>query len=121
MSVRVDIFPTIMVLVPADHELDAQQLNPHTATPGGVNLNTTRIVVMNDRIMVAKDAQEGPQVVFAEGIDPSSLHADRNGGYVTTLSGKKLSWVKDTACGCGSRLRSWRPYKHVGSIADPTE
>lgn len=121
MSVRLDIFPTIMVLVPADHELSAQELNPSSAVAGGVNLNTTRIVILNDRIMIAKDAPEGPQVVFAEGIDVSSLHSERTAGYVTTLSGKKLSWVKDTTCGCGSRLRSWRPYKHVGSTADPTE
>ena len=121
MSVRLDIFPTIMVLVPADHELSAEELNPNSATPGGVNLTTTRIVILNDRIMIAKDAQEGPQVVFAESVDLSSLHADRTKGYVTTLSGKKIGWVKDTACGCGSRLRSWRPYKHVGSTADPTE
>lgn len=121
MSVRVDVFPSIMVLVPADHELDASELHPNSATPGGVNLTTTRIVILNDRIMIARDAAEGPQVVFAEGIDTSSLHSERNSGYVTTLSGKKLAWVKDTACGCGSRLRSWRPYKHVGSTADPTE
>lgn len=121
MSVRVDVFPAILALVPADHDSAASELNPHAPIPGGVNLTTTRIVILNGRILIAKDAPEGPQVVFAENIDPITLHVERNSGYVTTVSGKKLAWVKDTACGCGSRLRSWRPYKNVGSVADPTE
>lgn len=121
MSAQVDVFPSLLVLVPADHEAEAASLNPSESIEGGVNLDTTRIVVLNNRILIAKDSAAGPQVVFAEGIDPDSLNSTRTSGYVTTLSGKKLSWLKDTQCGCGSRLRSWRPYKHVTSIADPTE
>jgi hypothetical protein len=34
---------------------------------------------------------------------------------LTTESGKMLAFQKDTNCGCGSRLRSWNPYKTLTS------
>lgn len=111
----------MIALTPADHETPVEDLNPAVAISGGVNLNTTRVVVLKNRVWVVRDDPKGPQVVFAEDIEPTSLHKESNKGYLTTISGKKLAWIKDNACGCGSRLRSWRPYKHVGSVADPTE
>ena len=40
--------------------------------------------------------------------------------FGTTVSGKRFAFKKDTNCGCGSRLRSWNPYKTLSSIKDPT-
>ena len=121
MSSQADMFPANAVMVPADHETAAADLNPTQRVSGGVNLSVTRIVVMNNRVWVVKDSPNGAVVAFAENIDPTSIHSDRFGGYLATASGKKLAWTKDESCGCGSRLRSWRPYKHSNSIYDPTE
>lgn len=120
MSRYFEVFPAIMALVPAEHETDASDLNPAAVVPGGVNLNTVKIVVAQGRVFIGKDESAGPVTIFAEEVDPTSVHIDRDKGYLTTTSGRKLAWIKDNACGCGSRLRSWRPYRNVGSVSDPT-
>ncbi len=117
----VDIFPATIVLLPADNAMAASALSPASPVSDGVNLNTIRLVVMGGQVLLAQDSPSGPQVVFSEAVDMDSLHKDSSGGYLTTVSGRKLAWNKDSSCGCGSRLRSWRPYKHVGSTSTPTE
>lgn len=121
MSSQVDMFPANVVLVPADHETPVEALNATQVASGGVNLSVTRIVVMGSKLWVVKDSPSGYVIAFSDTVNPAAVHSDRNGGYLTTNSGKKLSWKKDESCGCGSRLRSWRPYSNMNSINDPTE
>lgn len=116
-----DTFPATVVITTADFETPIEELKSRPPTAGAAQVPIARVSVSHDRIWVVKDDVSGPMVVFSEEIDPrshyrGSVHVD---SYITTVSGKKIAWRKDTACGCGSRLRSWRPYKTMGSIKDP--
>ena len=119
--IREDSFPATLVVTAADFPVAVEELKSHPPTPDAAHLSITRVVVSHDRVIVAVDHVEGPQVVFSEGIEPNS-HVRGNSttdSYVTTLTGKKLAWKRDPQCGCGSRLRSWRPFKIMGSSKDP--
>lgn len=119
--IREDVFPATLVVAAADFPVPVDELKSRPPTEGAASLPITRVVVSTDRILVLKDDVTGPMRVFDQAIDPAShykgsAHTD---SHVTTLSGMKLAWRKDASCGCGSRLRSYRPYKHMGSINDP--
>lgn len=119
--IREDTFPATLVITAADFPVAVEELKSRPPTPDAAHLAITRVVVSGNRVTVAVDDVAGPQVVFSEEIDPTthykgSVHID---SYVTTVSGKKLAWRKDASCGCGSRLRSWRPFKIMGSSKDP--
>jgi hypothetical protein len=65
-------------------------------------------------ITVASDSPNGPQVVFQQ----KYVEMTENGGVyrLSTLDGKMIAFEKDSNCGCGSRLRSWNPYRTIQSI-----
>lgn len=119
--IREDCFPATAVFTAADFPVPVEELQSRPPTPKAASLPITRVVVSSDRVVVAVDDVTGPKVVFSEGIDPGSYHrgTSTKDSYVTTLTGKKVAWRKDTQCGCGSRLRSWRPFKIMGSSKDP--
>ena len=120
--IREDVFPATLVVTAPDFETPVEELRSSPPTKGAAALPITRVVVSGDRVLVATDGATGPQVVFSEEIRPESHHKANITGedsYVTTITGKKLAWRKDAACGCGSRLRSWRPFKIMGSSKDP--
>ena len=119
--IREDTFPATLVVTSADFETPVEDLKSRPPTEGAAALPITRVMVTGDSILVLVDDVSGPKIVFQEKIDPSthykgSLYID---SYVTTASGKKLAWRKDGACGCGSRLRSFRPFKYMSSSKDP--
>lgn len=119
--IREDCFPATVVLAGPTFETPVEEMTSRPPTPDAAYLSITRVVVSSDRVIIAVDDVGGPRVVFSEGIDPS-MHfkgSTTTDSYVTTLTGKKVSWRKDSQCGCGSRLRSWRPFKVMGSIKDP--
>lgn len=119
--IREDCFPATVVLAAADFPVSIEDMSSRPPTPGAAYLSITRVVVSGERVLIAVDDVTGPRVVFSEGIDASQHHkgSTTSDSYVTTLTGKKISWRKDSQCGCGSRLRSWRPFKIMGSIKDP--
>lgn len=119
--IREDSFPATVVITAADFETPVEELRSRPPTKGAAALSITRVVVSSDRVYIATDAVAGPELVFSEGIDPATHFkgTTTQDSYVTTLTGKKIAWRKDTACGCGSRLRSWRPFKMMGSSKDP--
>lgn len=119
--IREDSFPATLVVTAADFPVAVEELKSRPPTPDAAHLSITRVVVSHDRVIVAVDHVDGPQVVFSEQIDPDTHYKGNVNveSYVTTVTGKKLAWRKDTQCGCGSRLRSWRPFKIMGSSKDP--
>jgi len=121
-QVRADTFPALVTIAPAGFE---DTVRTHSPLPGSRQINTARIIVTESRVLVAIDSVNGPQAVFSEGYDPSSFQKaakKSDDSYVTTLSGKRIAFSKDEACGCGSRLRSWNPFRGiVMSNKNPTE
>lgn len=126
MQVRADVFPAFAAIAPADADITLEDLRSAPPSEGSFQVSIARVVMANDRIIIARDAGNGPQIVFSEKIDPTTYYKSADirtqDSYVQTVSGKKIAFKKDSACGCGSRLRSWNPYGSImNSTADPTE
>lgn len=125
MSVKHDIFPAFVALLPADDptpllEMTSGPLHPKTAR----QVITARVVLFNNRITIAVDGNDGPKVIFNQEVDPSTFKKapkQSQDSFIQTTAGIKIAYRKDENCGCGSRLRSWNPYRIVNSKNDPTE
>lgn len=108
MQVINDIFPAVVTVHPSPEEPPFKIIN-------------ARIVISNTRLIVATDQPEGPMVVYTEDIDAADLvRIERNQYEIEATSGRKISWIKDSSCGCGSRLRTWRPFGYLTSTAEGT-
>jgi hypothetical protein len=115
----VDRFPCHLVAVPAGFTDDIGTLQSDPPTEGAKYLEITRVILTDEAIIVAKDGNPGPQIVFQERYETIDISSDpKKDSRVVTSSGKMLVFKKDTACGCGSRLRGWNPYKTLNSIKD---
>jgi len=125
MSIRADIFPAIISLTQADSPLALSDLRSAPPSEGGIQINTARLIITGNRLIIGKDTGTGPQIVYSQEIDPDTYFANpsqRDDSYVVALNGTKIAFKKDDQCGCGSRLKSWNPYKSImGSSKDPTE
>lgn len=124
MKIELDIFPAHVQVAPPNVFTDVHTLNSYPHQEGAFYVSTTRVIIMNidnqKVVVVAQDSPEGAQIVFKEKIQ--TFHDQVDGTYrLITVSGKALAFSKDTNCGCGSRLRSWNPYRTMNSIKDPTE
>jgi hypothetical protein len=115
MKIVKDVFPAHLAVVPAGFLDDVYDLKSAPATQGAYYLATTRVILTEDTIVVAQDSPNGAQIVFREKYDTFLPGDDFR---VVTSSGKMLAFKKDTNCGCGSRLRSWNPYRTLNSIKD---
>lgn len=116
---RVDVFPAVVRLLPPDPFLLLEKIDPLGPFPQGTRkVDRTRVAVVRDLVLIARDSPEGPQLVFREKV-VEQFHRDKY-SYIRTDSGKILVLTKDDNCGCGSRLRSWNPYGNiVSSSEDP--
>lgn len=117
--VVLDRFPCHLVAVPAGFTDDVSTLRSYDPTPGAKYLEVTRVILTDQAIVVAKDGDNGPQIVFQERYETADISDDpKKDTRVVTVSGKMLAFKKDTNCGCGSRLRGWNAYKTLNSIKD---
>lgn len=126
MNIIYDVFPARVRVAPPREDDDIYKFNELTVTtrlPTSRLVTTVRIVLTKDRIMIAGDSSAGPTLIFQEKYDPTTLQLDKSSkttSRLKTMSGKIIIFEKDSNCGCGSRLRSWNPYRTLGSINDPT-
>jgi hypothetical protein len=112
MRVRADVFPAVLTIAEPGSLEDINELLPRGGAPkGSRKLDRCRIIVTDEKIMVAIDDPEGPKLVFSENV--TFYSKEEKVHRVVTESGKMIAFRKDENCGCGSRLRSWSPY---GSI-----
>lgn len=112
MKILLDRFPCHLAAIGPGEIEDVTTLRSFEPTKGSNYLEITRVIITDTLILVAKDGNDGPQIVFRETYDqfiPSS--EPTKDSFVVTASGKMLAFKKDTGCGCGSRLRGWNPYK----------
>jgi hypothetical protein len=87
---------------------------------GSYYIGTARVIITDTNITIAADDAAGPQIVFNERYTSfEKSTSPETDSYVITESGKMLAYKKDNNCGCGSRLRSWNPYKTLQSNRDP--
>jgi hypothetical protein len=124
-QIKADTFPAIITVAPPGLLAPEDVLSSAPASPGSFQIHTSRVIVTEDRVVIARDSVNGPELVFSELYDPASLQKapkKADDSYLTTLSGKRLAFKKDESCGCGSRLRSWNPFAgSIMSSKNPTE
>lgn len=70
--------------------------------------NRARAIVTADRVVVLVDGQRTPRVLYDGRLE--SVSGDRNLLVATTSEGD-VTITRASGCGCGSRLRSFRPYR----------
>jgi hypothetical protein len=121
MQVLYDVFPAFVALAQKD-SMQLADLHSSPPTKDTYHLTKTRVVISNDRILIAHDSNEGPVVVFSEEYDQFDKAGTKmEDSYIVTKTGKMVAFKLDRNCGCGSRLRAWNPYRHVYSSKDPSK
>ena len=122
MKIVHDVFPAFVGVAPPDLLPTLQELTSALNVVGAYHVQKARIVVTDEVVMVAVDGNEGPMIIFRERYtEHHKSNVRTEDSYVLTETGKMIAYKKDENCGCGSRLRSWNPYRHVYSSQDPTE
>jgi hypothetical protein len=125
MQIVADVFPAHFSgaqssAIPDVNDLNAISIN----VPNVAYVATTRVILTETHLSVASDSPDGPQLIFnepyAQVLPPPDKERRTGTWRVITQSGKHIAFQKDDACGCGTRLRSWNPYRTLQSINDPT-
>jgi hypothetical protein len=123
MKIDKDIFPAHFSVAPADHTSDVMSVDAVTNPQGVFYRDVTRVLIIEDNkglvIWVAQDTPSGVSLIFQERLEeyhPAKLKTEQHHGK--TISGKVFAFLKDSNCGCGSRLKSWNPYRTVNSMKD---
>lgn len=119
MRILKDVFPAHVAVAPAGLTDDVTEVRSSPVSQGAHYVSKTRVVITEDHITVAADGPEGAVIIFYEKYVEFVPAVDSKSDFrVITASGKIVAFKKDTNCGCGSRLRSWNPYKTLNSIKD---
>jgi len=134
VSVRADVFPATLVVAPAasPHPATITSYPPPDDPHGRVFKDKVRILVADDSVYVFQDSSQGPSLIFSEPLadytPPIPLHRRRvreasqpAEALLTTVSGKTLAWARMGGCGCGSRLKSFDPFKVIAAASSKSE
>jgi hypothetical protein len=117
-----DVFPALVWIAPPNSIGLDEFTIPGPSPEGTRKVDRVRVVLLGDSILIAQDSPEGPTLVFREKY--THRHVDGKLQAVLTESEKIVAFIKDTTCGCGSRLRGWNPYGQNNSVysnQDPIE
>jgi len=112
VRIQADVFPAVATLADPDSLEDIETLLPRGGAPkGSRKVDACRITIIDGLLLIAVDSPTGPRLVFKEKVESYSK-SDRV-HRVKTETGKFIAFGKDNNCGCGSRLRTWNPYKNI--------
>ncbi len=104
MIVKRDVFPSIVTF--------SQGETSH-------QISIARVVQTESRVIIAQDSPKGPVIVYDQPYTDIPTWNGTEGSF--HVGDTTITYKKDSACGCGSRLRSWNPYRNiVNSNQDPT-
>lgn len=121
MRIQADVFPAVATLASPGSLEDIDTLLPRGGAPkGSRKVDACRITVVDGLLLIAVDSPTGPRLVFKEKIE--SYSKKERIYRVKTETGKYVAFAKDNNCGCGSRLRTWNPYKNIlNAQGDPEQ
>ena len=101
--IRLDLFPANVSVVD-----DGQTRPPGT--------DRARVVLTNRDLYVFLDSPEGPACTVSGAIEDA--YGDNRNGYTVQLDdGSTFFITRSNNCGCGSRLRGFRPFPGVSQRA----
>ena len=127
MKVLHDFFPAVIVVVPPNIVDDYKTVSTNVKTQEGARyLERVRIVIGQDTtsllVLIAADSHEGPRLIFSDRVTELNWSGSKsNDSQLITRQGKIVAFRYVQGCNCGSRLRSWSPYRTMDSIKDPVE
>lgn len=111
-----DIFPAQLTMR-FNTENEITSLSPWKATGTEFHATAARVTVANDKVLLAIDdghSPSGPSVILCEEYTTFNPSPTRDGmSSIVTASGTAIVYIRDAACGCGSRLRSWNPLRFM--------
>lgn len=112
MNLKADLFPAIVSIADPGSMEDINELMPRGQAPKGTRkVDSCRVTIINGQLLIGVDSPDGPRLVFREAVTfyekKDRIHR------AITETGKFLAFKRDDNCGCGSRLRSWNPYKNI--------
>lgn len=106
------------------HDLFPATLTVTSPDGSSGRVDACRVLLTDEVLVAVVDSPTGPLVVFREGYASFDRAASATGtSTVVTSTGRTVTFTKDTACGCGSRLRSWNPLGALAAVSssqDPT-
>ena len=127
MRVLQDLFPAFITVVPPNvvDDFKSVAVKSSDLPTGARYLERVRVVLMSDEkgdiVMVAADHHAGPRLIFSERLADLNWSGNKtDDSQLITMSGKIIAFKYQKGCNCGSRLRSWSPYRTMDSIKDPT-
>lgn len=99
--IRVDLFPASAVVKTSD---------------GEVSYPNARVIVTQDQAFVFTDSPTGPKQAWVGRLD--EFDGRNTIGYTATLADESvISFRRSGGCGCGSRLRGFRPFAIMAQAA----
>lgn len=125
MSAHYDLFPAFVNIAPPQDPTPLTEVSSGPPRPNtGRFYDKARVIVSSNMVTIAVDGDNGPKIVLQEKYASATFQKSANrsqDSYLETLLGFKIAFKRNDACGCGSRLRSWNPYRTLNSKFDPTE
>jgi hypothetical protein len=124
---RDDLFPSKVHVVDGAHDdYPAPLAGATNYIPKGATLlyQPARVLISAEHVWIFVDSADGPALLFQAAMD--DVQGDRRQGYriTTTPSASNpdpehvsLVVTRYANCGCGSRLRSFRPFRDMRLIA----
>ena len=123
MSAKYDLFPAFVVFSAESETLNIEEMSSAPAYPkNSIQYDKARVLVMGGNVTIAIDSETGPKIIFRQPYEEANFirsKSNKEDSRLTTTNGTMLVFKKNDACGCGSRLRSWNPYRTLGSSKDP--
>lgn len=119
MQILVDVFPAHVAVVAPNVLESIDKLRSDPPSKEATYIQTARVVLTEDTILIAIDSSDGPVIAFMEPYLRENYYqaVSKTDDYrVMTNTGKMIAFKKDTNCGCGSRLRGWNPYKTITAM-----
>lgn len=128
MRVIFDMFPAEVLVIPPNVPIPGgiayEDLTLLTNVPTSRRVDSVRIILTDNLVMIGADSPSGPMLIFQDNYDPGTLVLHKNRALpskLRTTTDKVLVFSRGADCGCGSQLRAWNPYRTVFSSKDPTE
>ncbi len=119
LAVHYDLFP-------AEVHFQADLTNHPGATASAIMLPKCRVLISPDAVYVFTDGPRGPVLAFYDTLAPdNSLAQTPTKGYLLTPASPTLTDVSAISveptnrCGCGSRLRGYRPFGRISYVPTP--
>lgn len=115
VEVWYDLFPSEVAFVSFD---------PATG-PSELTLPKCRTLIGPSGVYVFTDGPRGPVLAFYDAIDPNLLRGALSTGFDVVPVSPGITGVTDvrirptSACGCGSRLRGYRPFGRIAHRPTP--